>query len=239
MSKYPPDRRCVGEREVRRSGIEEKRPLNVRIWIGGPHVLFNQAVGALLAGLPGIELAGISEGPGILPSKQTAANLDIVLLTLPEPIDLVSIAGFCQQHPHLRVLLLSLDWTIPKVQAALRAGVIGCLSADMCAEDLGNALRQAARGEITLSRELQKCLIMMLAAEIQTKILSFEDLSPREREVLILVCEGLSNKQIAQRLYLSVRTVENHLANIYTKLEVESRTEAAVSALQQGWIPTN
>jgi DNA-binding NarL/FixJ family response regulator len=137
------------------------------------------------------------------------------------------------------VLLLSLDWTLSQVQAALQAGVIGCLSADMSAEDLGNALRQAVRGEITLSRELQKNLIMMLAEEGQTDKLSFEDLSLREKEVLILVCEGLSNKQIAQRLYLSVRTVENHLANIYTKLEVESRTEAAVFALQQGWIPTN
>lgn len=137
------------------------------------------------------------------------------------------------------MLLLSLDWTLSQVQAALQAGVVGCLSADMSAEDLGNALRQAARGEITLSRELQKSLIMMLVEERQTDRLSFEDLSLREREVLILVCEGLSNKQIAQRLYLSVRTVENHLANIYTKLEVESRTEAAVFALQQGWMPTN
>lgn len=193
----------------------------------------------MLAGLPGIELAGIFEGPGILPRIQTAANQDIVLLTLPQPIDFVLIIDFCRQHPGLRVLLLSLDWTLSQVQAALQAGVIGCLSADMSAEDLGNALRQAVRGEITLSRELQKNLIMMLAEEGQTDKLSFEDLSLREKEVLILVCEGLSNKQIAQRLYLSVRTVENHLANIYTKLEVESRTEAAVFALQQGWIPTN
>ena len=201
--------------------------------------MFNQAVGALLAGLPGIELAGTSESPGILPSIQTAANLDILLLALPQPIDFVLITDFCQRHPQTRVLLLSLDWTLPQVQVALQAGVIGCLSADMGVDELGNALRQAARGEIALSRELQKRLIMMLAEERQNNKLSFEDLSLREREVLILICEGLSNKQIAQRLYLSVRTVENHLANIYTKLEVESRTEAAVFALQQGWIPTN
>lgn len=193
----------------------------------------------MLTGLPGIELAGISEGPWMLPRIQTAANLDIVLLLLPQPTDFVLITDFCRQHPGLRVLLLSLDWTIPQVQAALQAGVIGCLSAEMGADELGNALRQAARGEIALSRELQKRLIMMLAEERQNNNLSFEDLSLREREVLILICEGLSNKQIAQRLYLSVRTVENHLANIYTKLEVESRTEAAVFALQRGWIPTN
>ena len=239
LSKYPPDRRCVSEREARRSGIEEKRSPNIRIWIGGPHLLFNQAVRALLAGLPGIELTGTSKGPGILPRTQTTVNLNIVLLALPEPTDFISITDFCQQHPQTRVLLLSLDWTLSKVQTSLQAGVSGCLSANMSAEDLGNALRQAVRGEITLSRELQKSLIMMLAEGKQAESLSFEDLSPREREVLILVCEGLSNKQIAQRIYLSVRTVENHLANIYTKLEVESRTEAAVFALQQGWIPTN
>lgn len=221
------------------SEIGEKHSLNVSIWTGGPHVLFNQAVGALLAGLPGIELAGTSEDASLLPRIQTGANMDIVLVMLPQPVDFEVITDFCQQHPELRVLLLSLDWTLSQVQAAVQAGVIGCLSADMSAEDLGNALRQAARGEITLSRELQKSLIMMLAEERRTDKLSFEDLSLREREVLILVCEGLSNKQIAQRLYLSVRTVENHLSNIYTKLEVESRTEAAVLALQQGWIPAN
>jgi len=63
-----------------------------------------------------------------------------------------------------------------------------------------------------------------------------EPLSEREREVLTLLARGLSNKAIAQRLYLSVRTVEGHLANIYGKLAVHSRTEAALYAARQGWV---
>ena len=65
---------------------------------------------------------------------------------------------------------------------------------------------------------------------------AFPELTDREREVLILLAKGLSNKEVAQRLYLSVRTVEGHLANIYDKLGVHSRTEAALYAVRQGWL---
>ncbi len=63
-----------------------------------------------------------------------------------------------------------------------------------------------------------------------------EPLSSREQEVLTLLAQGLSNKEIAQRLYLSVRTVEGHLVNVYGKLGVHSRTEAALYAVRQGWV---
>ena len=94
------------------------------------------------------------------------------------------------------MLFLAPTWTLDQALAALQAGAIGCLSAGITAGELVVALRQAARGEVTL----------------------------------------LSNKETAQRLFLSVRTVENYLAYIYGKLGVHSRTEAAVLALQQGWL---
>jgi DNA-binding NarL/FixJ family response regulator len=189
---------------------------------------------ALLAGLPGIQLAGraadlaallVLEGP-----------LDIVLLACPQPADMERLPALQRQHPHLRVLCLSLTWTPDQALATLQAGAIGCLSTDITADELAIALRQAARGETTLSPDLARDLIACLAQNQPLMSGPYETLTPREQEVLELVCHGLSNKEVAQRLFLSVRTVENHLANIYGKLGVRSRTEAAVLAVQQGWV---
>jgi DNA-binding NarL/FixJ family response regulator len=134
------------------------------------------------------------------------------------------------------VLLFAPNWPISQVREVLQAGAAGCLDAEMSLEELAAALRQSARGEIALSPSLQRALILVMVGGEKTEMRSFETLSAREKEVLTLVCEGLSNKQIAQRLYISIRTVENHLARLYSKLGVNSRTEAAVLALQKGWI---
>lgn len=134
------------------------------------------------------------------------------------------------------MLCLAPAWSSDQALAALQAGVVGCLSMHITPDELAVALRQAARGKMTLSSDLARDLIAHLAQGQPLPAVPYESLTPREQEVLALVCHGLSNKEIAQRLYLSVRTVENHLANIYGKLGVRSRTEAAVLAVQRGWM---
>jgi DNA-binding NarL/FixJ family response regulator len=164
-----------------------------------------------------------------------------------------------------RVLCVSPSWTAEGVLAALHAGATGYLSADLTEADLAAALRQAVTGEITLSPELARDVIAELASRPQppaetpprhaisgppstpyvqppTALMESAQmdsqsarLSEREMEILHMVCEGMGNKEIAQRLFLSLRTVENHLANVFAKLGVRSRTEAAVLAVQHGW----
>jgi len=212
-------------------------PDGIQVWVAGPHELLNQAIGNLLAGLPGMEWAGQSPDLAASIPQLPADSPALVLLTLPQSADFDPLPTLLQQYPRLRVLCLSLVWTLENVQAALEAGAMGCLTADISASDLGASLRQAARGEVALSSDLQRALILEVARSHSVQAVpSYERLSSREQQVLALVCEGLSNKQIAQHLYLSVRTVENHLANVYSKLRVRSRTEAAVLALQQGWV---
>ena len=95
-----------------------------------------------------------------------------------------------------------------------------------------DAIRQVARGESYWPPELAQQVVSSLANTESSRVSLIEPLTDREREVLQLVAQGLSNKDIAQKLYLSVRTVEGHLANIYGKLQVKSRTEAALWAMQ-------
>ena len=204
----------------------------VRVWISGPFSLMNKAFAALLAGLPGLEVAGDSQEPQKVPAQVA----DLILLVLAATENLEPLNQLRAGHPTQRALLFAPEWPLYQVREALQAGAVGCLDAEMSLEELAAALRQAARGDIALSPSLQRALILEMVGGNTSDTRTFEILSGREKEVLSLVCEGLSNKQIAQRLYLSIRTVENHLARLYGKLGVSSRTEAAVLALQQGWI---
>ena len=204
----------------------------IRVLVVSPYLLLGKALVALLTGLPRVEPVGRVAALATLPTPFP----DLVLLACPRPTDLEQLATLHQEHPQARVLCLSPAWTSDQALVALQAGAVGCLSMHISPDELAVALRQAARGEVTLSPDLARDLITRLAQNEPPPSSPLGNLSPREREILQLVCDGLSNKEIAQRLYLSVRTVENHLANIYRKLGVRSRTEAAVLAMQQGWV---
>jgi NarL family two-component system response regulator LiaR len=119
------------------------------------------------------------------------------------------------------------------VRSWLEQGVNGCIKRNATLPELLDAIRQIAAGEISLPPELTIQLIAGMA-EPATAVPDngLETLSNREQEVLTLLAEGFSNKQIAQHLYLSVRTVGNHLNSVYGKLDVHSRTEAALIAVQ-------
>ncbi len=105
---------------------------------------------------------------------------------------------------------------------------------DETPEALGAAIRQVARGEQYLSPSLALALLETRETEVPSAAIDLSTLTEREREMLSLLAGGLSNKTIAARLYLSVRTIEGHFANLYARLGVHSRTEAALIAVQSG-----
>jgi DNA-binding NarL/FixJ family response regulator len=140
--------------------------------------------------------------------------------------------------PQARMLMIVDKLNESAILTWLEKGVLGCVEHDASLPDLLNAIRQVAAGEISLPQTLALRLVTRMARQAPTAETALaESLSKREREVLILLAEGLSNKEIAQRLYLSVRTVEGHLVHIYGKLDLHSRTEAALYAVRQSWVP--
>lgn len=132
-----------------------------------------------------------------------------------------------------RVLLLSAQDREEYLYETLRAGADGYVLKDIAPDELAQSIRAVARGELLVQPQLAGRLLSRFGRQGRG---SYESLTAREREVLALLARGLRNKEIASRLYVSERTVNFHLANIYQKLNVSGRTEALSKALEQGLI---
>jgi NarL family two-component system response regulator LiaR len=136
-------------------------------------------------------------------------------------------------YPHIQVLVLSSFHDAELVRRAIKAGAIGYLVKGVSADELAAAIRSAHAGRPALSPEAVRALAEGADPPPQPAF----DLSEREREVLALVAEGLSNAQIAQRLAISIATVKYHLRGIFSKLGAANRAEAAAVALRHDLIP--
>jgi DNA-binding NarL/FixJ family response regulator len=139
--------------------------------------------------------------------------------------------------PEVRVLILTAYDDDPYVFALLQAGASGYILKTASSGDLVHAVRAVHRGESALDPVVTQKVVRQLASgrPLGTKA-SVEALTQREVEVLRLTAKGLTNKAIGQTLSISDRTVQGHLANIYGKLNVSSRTEAVTQAVKLGWI---
>jgi DNA-binding NarL/FixJ family response regulator len=141
------------------------------------------------------------------------------------------------RHPDVRVLVLTAYDDDPYIFALLQAGASGYILKTADSIELVNAVRAVHRGESALDAAVtQKVVQQLTSGRPLGAQPAIEALTEREVEVVRLVATGLTNRAIGQELGISGRTVQGHLANIYGKLDVRSRTEAVTEALKQGWI---
>ncbi len=188
----------------------------ITVSVGGGRELDRAGLEALLRSLPGLR---------VVPPDKTPPPQVLVWEARGGSDDLPSVSSGTV------ILLLTEDTELD----SLPETVTGLLSRDEPPAALGIAIRQVARGEQYLSPSLATAILQKQQAkssltESQKSVL--ESLTDREHEILGLLAQGLSNKAIAAQLYLSVRTVEGHLANIYSQLGVHSRTEAMLVAVR-------
>lgn len=199
--------------------------------------LYRAAWQVLLANQPGIIVAGavgdISRVSAFLqPGQPTTLLIDLPPPLLPVAQQLKMIV------PDPGLLVLVDSYELDQVVPLLQAGVAGCLSRDEPVAELSRAIIAVGRGEIVLPPSMAaRALVALARGDTAGSDGLIEPLSERETEVLRLLAQGLTNKDIAQTLILSVRTVEAHLRNIFGKLGVRSRTEAALWATKHGYAP--
>jgi DNA-binding NarL/FixJ family response regulator len=163
---------------------------------------------------------------------------DVVLMDVTMPV-LDGVEATRQLHEHLPdipVVILTMHADREVLARAIRAGAAGYLVKDCSTDEVVRTVRLAASGETALSPELAASML----AEAQRADTPAEELEPiiskREEEVLQLVADGLSTSEVAAKLYISIKTVKNHLASIYEKLDSRDRTQAVLRAVRMGII---
>jgi DNA-binding NarL/FixJ family response regulator len=198
--------------------------------------LHRDAWQALLSRQPGINIVGVV---GELRELATIANSleRATVLVDVQPVRPEFVRRLSEASPDCGLLILLNDFELAEMVSLLKAGAGGLVSRDSSTGDLARAIIAAGRGEIVLPQALAARALRALARGGLATETPAESLSSREEEVLRLLATGQTNKDIAQNLILSVRTIEAHLRNIYGKLGVGTRTEAALWAVNHGYGP--
>ncbi len=210
----------------------------IRILIVDDHSLFRSGVKSLLARQENMEVVG-EAGDGLEGIKRAATlKPDVVLMDLHMP----GISGreavqlIREEVPETNVLMLTVSEDADDLLATLRAGAVGYLLKNIEVDALVAAVRSAAQGEAVVSPQMTAKLIAGLRSEKKSDdlVADKEKLTMREREILAFLARGESNKQIARSLAVAESTVKIHVQNILKKLNLTSRVQAAVYAVEQG-----
>ena len=204
-----------------------------QLLIYAPAALHREAWRALLADQPSIVVGGLLANAARLAAFPQTDRPTTLLIDLPVP-QFDVIRPLKESHPTLGLLVLVHAYDLAEIVPLLKAGATGCISRDATVSDLARAIIAAGRGELVLPPSIATRALLALARGEPIGSGPIEPFTDREVEVLRLLGQGLTNKDIAQTLLLSVRTVDAHLRSIFAKLGVHSRTEAALWIVKHG-----
>lgn len=207
--------------------------MTIRILLADDHHVVRQGLRMYLALDPQLEIVGEAADGEEAVARAHELKPDVILMDLlmPGMDGIAATAVIRRELPDTEVIALTSILEDDKVIGAVRAGAIGYLLKDTQAHELCRAIRAAAAGQVQLSPEAAVRLMREVRAPD-----SPETLTDRETEVLRLLAQGLSNKELAQALTIREKTVKTHVSNILAKLGVPSRTQAALYAVRMGLV---
>lgn len=206
----------------------------IRVLIVDDHAVVRSGLVGFLLAFEDLELAGEAANgeEAILKCREVQPDVVLMDMVMPGMDGAEATQAIRDKWPDIQVIALTSFKEDDLVQRAMKAGAIGYLLKNVTADELAKAIRDAKAGRPALAPEAAQALIH---ATTKPPGLGF-DITPREREVLGLMIEGLSNPDIAERLVISRSTVKFHVSSILSKLGVSSRTEAVALALQHNLI---
>lgn len=209
----------------------------IRVLLVDDHAVVRGGLQALLDREPGVEVVGEAEDGEQAVRAADRLRPDVILMDLEMP----GIGGIeatrriAEAHPNTKVVVLTSHASEEDVFPALKAGAIGYLLKHSAPEHLLQAIRQAYRGETVLHPAIARMVLQELHRPTDSKqAANIDPLSVREVDVMRLIARGLSNQQIADTLIVGEATVRSHVSSILRKLQLASRTQAALYALREG-----
>ena len=209
----------------------------IRVLLVDDHAVVRKGMRALLDREPGIEVAGEADNGDQAVHAADRLRPDVILMDLEMPGTggIEATRQITAQHPETRIVVLTSHAAEEDVFPALKAGALGYLLKHSAPEEVLQAIRQAHRGETVLHPSIARMVLQELNRPAQAKQpKTTEPRSERELEVLRLLARGMSNQEIADTLVVGEATVRSHVSSILRKLQLASRTQAALYALREG-----
>jgi DNA-binding NarL/FixJ family response regulator len=212
----------------------------IRVLIVDDHAVVRRGIRAYLEVLDDLEaVAEATDGEDaldrlrLMAAHQELPEVVLLDLLMPRMDGVATTTKITSLYPDVRVVILTSFGEMERVHAALAAGASGYLLKDAEPTEVVAAIRAAARGDVFLHPTIAR----KLTQEMISPATGLNSLTGRERDVLILVAKGHSNQEIADELVISERTARTHVSNVLRKLQLTSRTQAALVAIRQGLVP--
>lgn len=205
----------------------------IKVLLVDDHEMVRLGVSSYLSIQEDIEVVGEAENGQIGYEKALELKPDVILMDLVMDVmdGIESTKAILKAWPEAKILIVTSFIDDEKVYPAIEAGASGYLLKTSTAHEIADTIRATYRGERILEPEVTSKMMNRLTNK--TPILH-EDLTNREREILLLVAQGKSNQEIADELFITLKTVKTHVSNILSKLEVEDRTQATIYAFKHG-----
>jgi DNA-binding NarL/FixJ family response regulator len=212
----------------------------IRVVVADDHPVVREGLRSFLSSRPGIDVVGDAGSADEVVDAVRSLTPDVVLVDLMMPGGGIEAIGRVRELPSPpRMLVLTSFVGDDKVLPALRAGAAGYLLKDVDPSDLEAAIRTVHRGGSVLGPAVAPRVLDQATSMRPADDDRLSELTPRERDVLGLLGQGMSNRQIAGALYVAEKTVKTHMSSILTKLRVTDRTQAALYAARHGVVATD
>jgi DNA-binding NarL/FixJ family response regulator len=213
----------------------------IRILIADDHALFREGLRALFAALPDIEVTGEAADGATAITQVDALQPDLILMdiNMPGTNGIEATRHILNTHPKLGIIMVTMLEDDASVFSAMRAGARGYVLKGAHHDEILQAIRAVAAGQAVFGPAIAARMInffqgLNAVPKTGSPATAFPELTEREREVLVLIAQGISNKDIAEKLVISMKTVSNHITNIFSKLQVADRAQAIIRARDAG-----